>query len=362
MEGHPRENKMDLEKLNRMSDYWEVVREYYYPFESGLKAGTAEVYEHEIPGGQYTNLMQQAQGLGLQDRFLEVKKNYALVNKLFGDIVKVTPSSKVVGDLALFMTTNGFTPEDLLEKGNTISFPDSVISFFKGDLGQPHGGFPAKLQKVILKDEVAYTERPNEHMEPIDFDKEFAAFQKKFGKECSFLDFLSYKMYPKVFEGFYQHRVVYGDVSNIPTPAFYYGMKTYEEIMVPISKGKNVIVKMLFSFPPDENGMRTVSFELNGQTRRVQVKDHSYTSTKALHRKAEKENEIGSPLQGKLAKVMVKVGQTVKENTPLFIIEAMKMETNITASAPAKIKKIELKEGELVEQDDLVIELEYIKE
>ena len=362
MEGHPRENKMDLEKLNRMSDYWEVVREYYYPFESGLKAGTAEVYEHEIPGGQYTNLMQQAQGLGLQDRFLEVKKNYALVNKLFGDIVKVTPSSKVVGDLALFMTTNGFTPEDLLEKGNTISFPDSVISFFKGDLGQPHGGFPAKLQKVILKDEVAYTERPNEHMEPIDFDKEFAAFQKKFCKECSFLDFLSYKMYPKVFEGFYQHRVVYGDVSNIPTPAFYYGMKTYEEIMVPISKGKNVIVKMLFSFPPDENGMRTVSFELNGQTRRVQVKDHSYTSTKALHRKAEKENEIGAPLQGKLAKVMVKVGQTVKENTPLFIIEAMKMETNITASAPAKIKKIELKEGELVEQDDLIIELEYIKE
>jgi len=293
---------------------------------------------------------------------LQIKKNYAIVNQLFGDIVKVTPSSKVVGDLALFMATNNYTAEDLLERGNTISFPDSVISFFKGDLGQPHGGFPAKLQKIVLKDEVAYTERPNEHLEPIDFDKEFETFTKKFGKECTFLDFLSYKMYPKVFEGFYQHRVVYGDVSNIPTPAFYYGLKTYEEIMVPISKGKNIIVKMLFRFPTDENGMCTVSFELNGQTRRVQVKDRSYQSTKAKHKKAEKESEIGAPLQGKLAKVMVKSGQEVKENTPLFIIEAMKMETTITASAPSVIKRIELNEGELVEQDDLILELEYINQ
>lgn len=359
MQGHERENKIDLELLNRQSDYWEVVREYYYPFESGLKAGTAEVYEHEMPGGQYTNLMQQAASLGLGHKWLEIKKNYALVNKLFGDIVKVTPSSKVVGDLALFMSSNGYTEEDLLEKGQSISFPDSVISFFKGDLGQPHGGFPAKLQKVVLKDEVAYTERPNEHMEPIDFEVEFAQFQKKFGKECTYLDFLSYKMYPKVFEGYFQHKVIYGDVSNIPTPAFFYGMKTYEEIMVPISKGKNIIVKMLFSFPPDDNGMRTVSFELNGQTRRVQVKDHAYKSLKPTHRKAEKDNEIGSPLQGKLAKVLVKSGQAVKENTPLFIIEAMKMETTITAPAVGKVKKIEIKEGELVEQDDLIIELEF---
>ena len=359
MQGHERENKIDLELLNRQSDYWEVVREYYYPFESGLKAGTAEVYEHEMPGGQYTNLMQQAASLGLGHKWLEIKKNYALVNKLFGDIVKVTPSSKVVGDLALFMSSNGYTEEDLLEKGQSISFPDSVISFFKGDLGQPHGGFPAKLQKVVLKDEVAYTERPNEHMDPIDFEVEFAQFQKKFGKECTYLDFLSYKMYPKVFEGYFQHKVIYGDVSNIPTPAFFYGMKTYEEIMVPISKGKNIIVKMLFSFPPDDNGMRTVSFELNGQTRRVQVKDHAYKSLKPTHRKAEKDTEIGSPLQGKLAKILVKSGQAVKENTPLFIIEAMKMETTITAPAVGKVKKIEIKEGELVEQDDLIIELEF---
>ncbi|MEY3412248.1 MAG: hypothetical protein RIQ70_936 [Bacteroidota bacterium] len=359
MQGHPRENKIDLELLNRQSDYWEIVREFYYPFESGLKAGTAEVYDHEMPGGQYTNLMQQAASLGLGQKWLEIKKNYALVNKLFGDIVKVTPSSKVVGDLALFMTSNGYTAEDLLEKGQSIPFPDSVISFFKGDLGQPYGGFPSKLQKVVLKDEVAYTERPNEHMAPIDFDKEFDNFQKKYGKECSFLDFLSYKMYPKVFEEYYHHKVIYGDTSNIPTPAFFYGMKTYEEIMVPISKGKNIIVKMLFSFPPDENGMRTVSFELNGQTRRVQVKDLAFQSVKPTHRKAEKDTEIGSPLQGKLAKILVKSGQAVKENTPLFIIEAMKMETTIMAPAVGKVKRIEIKEGELVEQDDLIIELEF---
>ena len=166
-------------------------------------------------------------------------------------------------------------------------------------------------------------------------------------------------MYPKVFEDYFQHKVIYGDISNIPTPAFFYGMKTYEEIMVPISKGKNIIVKMLFSFPPDENGMRTVSFELNGQTRRVQVKDHAYKALKPTHRKAEKDSEIGSPLQGKLAKVLVKSGQAVKENTPLFIIEAMKMETTITAPGVGKVKRIEIKEGELVEQDDLVIELEF---
>jgi pyruvate carboxylase len=358
LQGHSREQKFDMEALNQYSSYWEDVREYYYPFETDLKAGTAEVYENEIPGGQYSNLRQQAESLGLGTKLYQIKKNYAVVNKMFGEIVKVTPSSKVVGDMALFMTSNNLTEKEVMEKGNTLAFPDSVIDFFKGGLGQPHGGFPRELQKIVLKDIEPFTDRPNEYLEPIDFDEEMEEFAEKFGSQYTFLDFLSYKMYPKVFEAFHHHLEQFGEVSNIPTPAFFYGLKNNQEIIIKIASGKKIIVKMLYCSEPDENGMRNVMFELNGQTRRLQVKDLKAEVVKPTHRKAERDVEIGAPLQGKLASLLVKPGDVVKENTPLFIIEAMKMETTIASSLNGKVKAIFIPEGSMVQQEDMVLELE----
>lgn len=358
--GHKRENPMNVESLNQFATYWEDRREYYYPFESGLKAGTAEVYQTEIPGGQYSNLKPQAASVGLvgQD-FEKVKKNYAVVNQLFGDIVKVTPSSKVVGDMAIFMTSSNLSAQDVLNPEANISFPDSVKSFFRGDLGQPHGGFPAILQKNVLKGEKPYTNKPNEHLEPVDFDQEFADFQEEF-EYCDFLDFLSFKLYPKVFKDYYDHNIEYGYVEDIPTKAFFYGLEKGEEILVPIAPGKTIMIKMNYILEPDETGMCTVGFELNGQTRRIQVRNNSFKATKAVNKKATKGNtkEVAAPLQGKLSTVNVKIGDVVEENDPLFIIEAMKMETSIAAQVGGKVKSIVLPEGVMVDQDDLVIEFE----
>ncbi|MEO1049544.1 MAG: pyruvate carboxylase [Bacteroidota bacterium] len=358
LEGHERERVFDLKSLNEYANYWEDVREFYYPFESGLKAGTAEVYEHEIPGGQYSNLRPQARGLGLEEKFETIKENYAVVNKLFGDIVKVTPSSKVVGDMALFMTSNNLTAEDITEKGHTLSFPESVVSLFKGELGQAYGGFPETLSKIILKGEQPFTDRPNAHLEPIDFDSEFQQFQQEFDQYCDEFDFLSYKLYPKVFADFYDHWQEYGDVWRLPTLAFFYGLKENEEIFVEIGDGKAIIIRQIYVSSPNEDGMRFVSFDLNGQQRVIEVKDRSFKSDKKAHRKAESDSEIGAPLQGRIADVKVEVGQEVDENTPLFIIEAMKMETTVAAPAKGKVKQIHLPVGEMVEQDDLVIEME----
>ena len=358
LQGHERELKIDLPMLNNYSNYWEDVREYYYPFESELKAGTAEVYYNEIPGGQYSNLRPQAESLGLGKQFQQVKKNYAIVNKLFGEIVKVTPSSKVVGDMALFMTSNNLSEKDIFEKGNNLSFPESVKEFFKGGLGQPYGGFPRELQKIILKEEEPFTDRPNEYLEPIDFDLQFKEFHDKFGNHYNFLDFLSYEMYPKVFEAFHHHLEQFGEVSNIPTPAFFYGLRNNQEIIIKIASGKRIIVKMIYCSESDENGMRNVMFELNGQTRRVQVKDLEAKVEKPRYKKADRDVEIGAPLQGKLASLLVKPGDIVKENTPLFIIEAMKMETTIASSLEGKVKTIFIPEGSMVEQEDMVLELE----
>ncbi len=360
MQGHERENPIDLTSLNEFANFWEIIREYYYPFESGLKAGTAEVYSHEIPGGQYSNLRPQADSLGLTDKFEDIKRNYTIANRMFGDIVKVTPSSKVVGDFAMFMTSNDLTEEDILQRGHTLSFPESVINFFKGDLGQPYGGFPEELQRIILKDAKPIEGRANQHLALIDFDKEFLDFQQKFGKEYSFEDLISYLLYPKVFEDFHQFIQDFGDVSFIPTTAFFYGLKVGEEILVRLDEGKTLIIKLLFILEPDEDGYRTVTFELNGQVRQLKVEDRAATVKKISNRKASpsSDKEIGSPLPGKLAEVLVKVGDKVKENTPLFVVEAMKMESTITANQTGTVKSIVLEGGGMVQQDDLVIELE----
>ncbi|CAN5542263.1 pyruvate carboxylase [soil metagenome] len=346
----------NMDSLNAFSNYWEDVREYYYPFESGLMASTAEVYKHEIPGGQYSNLKPQAISMGLAERMDDIKKSYEEVNELFGDIVKVTPSSKVVGDMAMFMVTQNLSKADILAKGETISFPESVKSMFKGDLGQPPGGFPKELQKIILKDEKPYTDLPNAHLSPIDFLKEYDEFQKKYDNYQSFLDFLSYKFYPKVFDEYYQFKTKHGDVSMIPTPAFFYGMKSNEEILVNIGEGKTLLIRLLYvGSHIDDEGRRSVYFRLNGQTRQIEVVDKKAAIKKVQNIKASGENQLGAPLQGRLSKIFVKQGETVRKNTPLFTIEAMKMETTITAPKDLAVDVVSLKEGTMVESDDLVM-------
>ena len=358
MQGQPREQRYDLVSLNQYANYWEDVREMYYPFESGLKAGTAEVYDHEIPGGQYSNLRPQSIALGLEHKFEEVKKNYAIVNKMFGDIVKVTPSSKVVGDMAIFMTSNGLTEADVMQQGDTLAFPDSVIDLFQGRLGQTAGGFPQALSDLILKGKKAFSDAPNAHLAPIDFDAEFAAFQKDFDEDCTQRDFLSYQMYPKVYKDFYQHQQDYGDISVLPSTAFFYALKHRKEVQVELSKGKVIIIRLIYVSAADEGGIRTVTFALNGQPRSITLRDESVISTKKVNRKAVEETEIGTPILGRLSQIMVKEGDRIKKDTPLFVIEAMKMESTITAPFDGQVKKIYLEVGEILEQGDLVVEVE----
>lgn len=357
---HERENPLNREVLHQHSTYWETVREYYYPFESGMKASSAEVFYHEIPGGQYSNLKPQATSLGLGDRMEEIKKAYRDVNELFGDIVKVTPSSKVVGDMALFMVTGNLTKEDILKKGHVLSFPESVISMLKGDIGQPVGGFDPTLQKIILKDIKPYTERPNEHLKPVDLDAEFEHFKHRFGDDVTYTDLLSYMMYPKVFEEYYHKRKEYGEVWHIPTINFFYGLRSDEEVLIEIDRGKSILVRLLTCSEPDEEGKRKVFMRLNGQTRIIEIKDQSLKVVTQENEKADRNNKshIAAPLQGKLSQLLIKEGEEVKANQPLFIIEAMKMETTITATQQGKVNRVVLQPGKMVKADDLVLELQ----
>ncbi len=362
MKGQQGACDIDLEHLNAHSNYWEAVRNWYFPFESELKAGTAEVYDNEIPGGQYTNLRGQAIALGVGDKFELLKDNYSEANKLFGDIVKVTPSSKVVGDMAIFMTANSLSAEDVYAKGSSLSFPESVKDFFKGGLGQPYQGFPKQLQEIVLKGETPLEGRPNNSLKPIDFDVDFAAFKAKFPEaEDGFYDYLSYKMYPKVYEDYYKNQQLYGDLSSVPTPAFFYGLKQDEEIMITIEPGKTIIVKYLYMSEPDESGLRNVTFELNGQARRIKVLDKTIKIERPQHTKASKKGDIGAPLQGRLSRILVKPGDEVKKNAPLYVIEAMKMESIVSAPFEGIIGNVVLNEGTVVEQEDLVLTLEEAK-
>ncbi len=358
LKGHERECEINLPKLNQYSTYWEDVRTMYAPFESGLKSGSAEVYEHEMPGGQYSNLKSQSISLGLADKFDTLKHNYHVVNNLFGDIVKVTPSSKVVGDMALFMTSNDLDEEDIFRRGDTLSFPESVKGFFRGDLGQPPGGFPKELQSIILGDIKPYTERPNAHMEPIDLESEFEQFKKDFPGSDGYLDYLAYKLYDKVYEEFHENRDKFGDVSIIPSHAFWYGLNQNEEIMIKIEEGKTILVRYLYTSEPDEEGKRTVSFELNGQTRKIKIRDRSLKVVKPSNKKIEKEGDIGAPLQGRISRILVKKGEEVMKNTPLFVIEAMKMESIVASPFEGTVASIQLAEGSVVEQNDWVVEIE----
>lgn len=352
-----RENPIDIKSLNRFSNYFETVREYYYPFETDMKTGTAEVFYNEIPGGQYSNLRSQAIALGLGEHFHEIKDMYAEVNQLFGDVIKVTPSSKVVGDMAQFMIANGLTAADVMERGDQISFPESVQQFFMGDIGQPTGGFPKALQRIILKDKTPFTEPPGRLLPAVDFDYEFEDFKKRFEKAQAFTDYLSWKFFPKVFEEYYEKLDKYGDVTKIPTKHFFFGLNNREETIIEIGKGQAIVVKLLGVGPPEDGGLRTVFFNLNGQTRNIKITDKSLNVVKIENRKADAADatQVAAPLQGMLSKVFVKEGQKVKRNEPLFVIEAMKMETTVTAPADLTIKSVVLKDKTLVNGGDLVV-------
>ncbi len=352
----PRHREFNQHSLNEFSDYWEALREQYYPFESGLLAGTAEVFEHEIPGGQYSNLRPQAAALGLLDKFEEVKQRFHDANQLLGDIPKVTPSSKVVGDLALFMVSNKLTPEEVISRGEGLSFPESVRELLRGDIGQPLGGWPADMQRVVLKGEPAFTDRPNDHLAPIDFDQEWTAFEKEH-PYAQFTDLLSSLLYPKVFADYWKFRQDYGDVSRVPTPVFFFGLKEGEETIITIARGKTIIIRLQSIGPVNEEGMRTIFFALNGQTRNLEVRDR-HVEVKTVHnQKADRANpkQIAAPLQGMLSKVLVEAGQQVAKNAPLFVIEAMKMETTITAPDDLTVGTLALGEGARVQADDLVL-------
>ncbi|MGI4743711.1 MAG: pyruvate carboxylase [Janthinobacterium lividum] len=352
----PRHREFDQASLNQFSDYFEALREQYYPFESGLLAGTAEVYQHEIPGGQYSNLRPQAAALGLLDKFEEVKQRFADANQLLGDIPKVTPSSKVVGDLSLFMVSNNLTPEEVISKGESLSFPESVRELLRGDIGQPLGGWPQDIQHAVLRDEKPFTDRPNDHLAPIDFDQEWAAFEKEH-PYAQFTDLLSSLLYPKVFADYWKFRQSYGDVSRIPTPVFFFGLKEGEETIIELARGKTIIIRLQSIGPVNAEGMRTMFFTLNGQTRNLEVRDQQVEVKTVHNQKADRANpkQIAAPLQGMLSKVLVAAGQQVARNTPLFVIEAMKMETTITAPEDLTVGSFALGEGARVLADDLVL-------
>ena len=362
LQGHQRENSVDLKSLNRYAEYWETVRTYYYPFETELRAGTASIYDHEIPGGQYSNLRPQARGLGLEDQFEQIKDNYRLANELFGNIVKVTPSSKVVGDMAMFMTSNKLSKEDVLTKAQKLSFPESVKSLFRGDLGQSYQGFPAALQAAVLKGEKAFSERPNEHLDPIDLQKEFNEFKETFGPYVNYDDFLSHQLYPQVYEDYHTHFEKFGVVRALPTPAFFFGLKEHEEILVELGEGKNLLIEYVNCSKPNSEGEVMVYFKLNGQSRVIPVFDKSSKIERKVRKKAEFVTHVGSPLQGSLASILVSEGDQVQVNDPLFVIEAMKMESTISAPMAGEIKKVYLMPKEMVDQNDLVLEIDPVKE
>jgi len=361
MRNTDRDTELDIEAVRTINDYWEGVRGQYSAFESGLSAPASEVYLHEMPGGQFTNLKAQARSLGIEENWPEVARTYADVNQMFGDIVKVTPSSKVVGDMALMMVTQGISVDDVMDPETEVSFPDSVVDMMRGNLGQPPGGFPDALVAKVLKGEKPNTDRPGASMAPLDLDAE----RKKLSEELNGLDVDSedlngYLMYPKVFLDYMGRHREFGPVRTLPTKNFFYGMTSGEEISVEIDPGKTLEIHLITVGEADEDGQVQVFFELNGQPRRVKVPNRSIVAKTERRAQADADNamHIGAPMPGVISSVAVQVGQDVSAGDPVCTIEAMKMESSITADADGKVKAIHVKAGDGVDAKDLLIELE----
>lgn len=360
LKGSDRNLRMDIDGVEKISYYWEDIRKYYKDFESGMNSPHSEIYVHEMPGGQYSNLQQQAKGVGLGDRWEEVKKMYSRVNLMFGDIIKVTPSSKVVGDMALFMVQNDLDEESVIARGDSLSFPDSVIELFEGYLGQPYGGFPEDLQKVILKDRQPITVRPGELLENIDIEKEREALCTKYDRLMTTQDALAHVLYPKVFEQYMQTFDQFENVSVLDTPTFLHGLRLGEEIEVTIEKGKTLIIKLVAIGEAQHDGTRQVYFELNGQPREITVQDLTVEITGEAKRKADaaNANQIGATMPGTVLKVAVSKGSPVKRGEHLLITEAMKMETTVQAPRDGVVKEIHVAAGDAISTGDLLIEME----
>jgi pyruvate carboxylase len=356
----PRDTKLDFDATQIIDRYWQAVREFYVPFETGMMASTTDVYLNEIPGGQYTNLYQQASSLGLASHWPEICRMYADVNKLFGDIVKVTPSSKAVGDMALFLITNNLTVDDVLDPKRELSYPESVVDLISGKMGQPPGGFPAEVQARVLRGQPPLTDRPGATMPPIDFDAVAEEITQAIGRAPSHRDVMSYLMYPKVFTDFVKHQEKYSDLSVLPTDVFFYGQEPQQETAVDIEPGKTLIIKYLTVGDPHPDGRRTVFFDLNGQPRSINVQDLSLEPEQKNRPKADRDkpNEIGAPMPGLVVAVAVKAGDQLEAGAKLMTLEAMKMETTLYAERAGKVAELLVTPGTQVDTNDLLLRLE----
>ncbi len=359
-----RDTLLDSEEISVLSRYYAEVRKVYYSFESNLKTPNTEIYKYEIPGGQYSNLLAQVKSMGSSDSdFEEIKKLYSQANELFGNIIKVTPTAKIVGDMAIFMFQNKLTIDNIFTKGQDLSYPDSVVEYFMGLVGQPDGGFPKELQKIVLKGKEPLTERAGKTLEPVDFN----AIEKHIIEELpedmvERKHLISYALYPKVFDDFCKHLEWYNDVSKLESHVFFYGLKKGEETMLELGEGKKLIIKFNEMSEPNSEGVRTLSFEINGVTRDITVVDTSIEETITKHPKVDKGNilHVGSPIPGTIGSIHVKAGDHVEKNSLILTVEAMKMETSITSAFAGKVKDVLVKEGDKVQPDDLLIVFDSI--
>lgn len=357
-----RDTGLDLDALNTCADYWETVRTWYKPFDDAPPAGTAEVYLHEMPGGQYTNLRAQAESMGLGPRWHDIARAYAEVNFAFGDIVKVTPSSKVVGDLAIFLVSHDMTVKDLerLQPDHSLTLPNSVVEMFSGSLGEPEGGWPPHLQSVVLRGKQPQTGRPGALLPPIDFEQTEETLERKTGHKISRSDLLSYLMYPDVFLKFSKARSAYGNLEVLPTPQFFYGLDKAEEVAVELEPGKTLVIKFLTASDPQPDATRTVFFELNGQPREVTIRDKALRAAEPARLKAEpgELGQVGAPIPGAISSIAVEVGQKVEKGDRLLVMEAMKMQSTIYAPIAGRIAKRLINIADKVESKDLLIVIE----
>ncbi|MEM6710801.1 MAG: pyruvate carboxylase [Pseudomonadota bacterium] len=361
LEGSPRATGLDQDAIRQISFTWEAIRYQYAAFESDLRAPASEVYLHEMPGGQFTNLKEQARSLGLETRWHDVARTYADVNAMFGDIVKVTPSSKVVGDMALMMVSQGITVDEVMDPDRDIAFPESVVAMMRGDLGQPPGGWPEIIQAKVLKGDTPYTERPGARLAPTNLDDERGSIEGALERPVTEQELASYLMYPKVFTEYARVADTYGPVGVLPTPVYFYGLHPEDEIAIELEKGKTLIVRCLGRSEADENGMVRVFFELNGQPRTIKVPDREHGATGAgTRRKADADNaaHVAAPVPGVISTVAVKAGDSVKAGDPLLGVEAMKMETVIHADQDGRVSELLVNAGDSVDAKDLLIVLE----
>jgi len=356
---------LDFEALNRCSDYWETVRLNYAPFDTAPRSGTADVYIHEMPGGQYTNLREQAENLGLGHHWPEIARMYADVNRAFGDIVKVTPSSKVVGDMALFLIQHGMSVNEFenLPVTHSLSIPNSVVEMFEGSLGEPEGGWPKKIARVILHGAKPRRGRPGARLAPIDFDETRALIEKKTGQKSTETDLVSYVMYPDVFLKFARARATYGDLTVLPSPAFFYGIRQGDEVPLELEPGKTLVVKFLTIGDPHHDGSRTVFFELNGQPREVNVRDRKLKVEVQANPKADPANpgHVGAPIPGAVTSIAVELNQEVRKGDKLLVMEAMKMQTTVYAPVGGRVIERLVHVGQTVEPKDLLVAIEEVK-